>query len=67
MEVGILTDCGEMLLLSAEVICVVDVYDALTTTRSYRRAMTKAEALATMQDCRHWWRPEVFAAFLQAV
>ena len=58
---------GDAIPLSAQIICVVDVYDALTTTRSYRPAMTREEALATMQDCRHWWRPDVFAAFLQAV
>jgi len=58
---------GDAIPLAAQVICVVDVYDALTTTRSYRRAMTRAEALATMRDCRHWWRPDVFEAFLQAV
>ncbi|MGH7508389.1 MAG: HD domain-containing phosphohydrolase [Gemmatimonadales bacterium] len=58
---------GDAIPLAAQLICVVDVYDALTTTRSYRPAMTKAEALATMEDCRHWWRPDVFGAFLRAV
>jgi putative nucleotidyltransferase with HDIG domain len=53
--------------LAAQIICVVDVYDALTTTRSYRPAMTRVEALATMEDCRHWWRADVFQAFLRAV
>jgi putative nucleotidyltransferase with HDIG domain len=53
--------------LTAQIICVVDVYDALTSTRSYRPAMPKTEALATMEDCRHWWRPDVFQAFLRAV
>jgi HD-GYP domain-containing protein (c-di-GMP phosphodiesterase class II) len=45
----------------------VDVYDALTTTRSYRRAMTHAEAIAQMQECRHWWRPDVYRAFMRSV
>jgi putative nucleotidyltransferase with HDIG domain len=58
---------GDAIPLSAQLICVVDVYDALTTTRSYRPAMTKEEALATMEDCRHWWRSDVFEAFLRAV
>jgi HD-GYP domain-containing protein (c-di-GMP phosphodiesterase class II) len=53
--------------LPAQLICVVDVYDALTTTRSYRPAMMKGEALATMEDCRHWWRQDVFEAFLRAI
>jgi HD-GYP domain-containing protein (c-di-GMP phosphodiesterase class II) len=45
----------------------VDVYDALTTTRSYRGALVHAEALARMADCKHWWRPDVYAAFLKSV
>jgi putative nucleotidyltransferase with HDIG domain len=58
---------GNEIPLAAQLICVVDVYDALTTTRSYRPAMSKAEALATMEDCRHWWRADVFQAFLRAI
>jgi putative nucleotidyltransferase with HDIG domain len=58
---------GNAVPLTAQIICVVDVYDALTSTRSYRPAMQKAEALATMEDCRHWWRHDVFQAFLRSV
>jgi putative nucleotidyltransferase with HDIG domain len=58
---------GDAIPLSAQLICVVDVYDALTTTRSYRPAMTREEALATMDDCRHWWRPDVFEAFRRSL
>lgn len=58
---------GDAIPLSAQVICVVDVYDALTTTRSYRSAMSREDALATMEDCRHWWRPQVFEAFLRSL
>ena len=46
---------------------VVVVYDALTTTRSYRGAMSHEEALAQMEESRHWWRPDVYAAFLRSV
>ena len=53
--------------LSAQIICIVDVYDALTTTRSYRPAMTSAEALSKMHECRRWWRPDVFEAFVRSV
>jgi putative nucleotidyltransferase with HDIG domain len=55
---------GDEIPVGAQIICIVDVYDALTTTRSYRGAMPQAEALARMEDCRHWWRPDVYAAFL---
>ena len=58
---------GEEIPLGAQIICIVDVYDALTTTRSYRAAMAPAEALARMNECRHWWRPDVYNAFREAV
>jgi putative nucleotidyltransferase with HDIG domain len=58
---------GDEIPLGAQIICIVDVYDALTTTRSYRGAMSHAEALARMQENRHWWRPDVYAAFLRSL
>ena len=58
---------GEEIPLAAQIICIVDVYDALTTTRSYRGAMSHEEALAQMEESRHWWRPDVYAAFLRSV
>jgi HD-GYP domain-containing protein (c-di-GMP phosphodiesterase class II) len=36
--------------LVARMLCVVDVYDALTSERSYRRALTRDEALTVMQS-----------------
>jgi putative nucleotidyltransferase with HDIG domain len=58
---------GDEIPLSAQIICIVDVYDALTTSRSYRGAMSPAEALAKMQEVRKWWRPDVYQAFLHTV
>jgi putative two-component system response regulator len=55
---------GDEVPLTAQIIGIVDVYDALTTTRSYRAAMSPVEAVAEIQRCAHWWRPEVVAAFL---
>ena len=43
---------GDEIPINAQIICIVDVYDALTTTRSYRGALSPAEALANMQECR---------------
>jgi len=58
---------GDEIPLAAQVICIVDVYDALTTTRSYRAAMGQAEAVAHMHESRQWWRPDVYEAFCGTV
>ena len=58
---------GEDIPLASQIICVVDVYDALTTTRSYRGAYAKEEALREMEKCRGWWKPAVYEAFQRAV
>jgi putative nucleotidyltransferase with HDIG domain len=58
---------GDEIPVSAQIICIVDVYDALTTTRSYREAMPAVEALAKIQECRSWWRPDVYQAFMRSV
>jgi putative nucleotidyltransferase with HDIG domain len=55
---------GERIPLGAQIICIVDVYDALTTTRSYRGALSQAEAVERMVQSRHWWRPDVYDAFM---
>ena len=58
---------GDEIPLHAMIIGIVDVYDALTTTRSYRPAMSQETALAQMEQCRGWWRPDVYAAFRLAL
>ncbi len=58
---------GDEIPLNAQIIGIVDVYDALTTTRSYRPAMDRRAALAEMEQCRRWWRPEVYDAFRRAL
>ena len=58
---------GDEIPVEAQIICIVDVYDALTTTRSYRAALSHGEALGRMEESRHWWRPDVYDAFLQSV
>lgn len=57
---------GDEIPLSAQIVCIVDVFDALTTDRSYRSALPQPVALREMADCSHWWRPDVYAAFLVA-
>jgi putative nucleotidyltransferase with HDIG domain len=58
---------GNEIPVSAQIICIVDVFDALTTTRSYRPALATAEALGKMAECRTWWRPEVYQAFVRSL
>jgi len=54
---------GDEIPLSAQIVGIVDVYDALTTTRSYRPAMTPQDALKEITRVRASWSAPVFAAF----
>lgn len=56
---------GEAIPLPARILQVVDIFDALTTERPYRRPLPRAEALATLETeaRRGWWDPEVVRAF----
>jgi putative nucleotidyltransferase with HDIG domain len=58
---------GDEIPVNAQIICIVDVYDALTTTRSYRAALSRSEALAKMHESRAWWRPDIYRAFVQSI
>ena len=58
---------GDEIPVNAQIICIVDVFDALTTTRSYRPALSHAEALIKIQECRGWWRPDVHQAFMRTL
>ncbi len=56
---------GEAIPLTARILQVVDVFDALTTSRPYKSALAVDEALAVMKKevKKGWWDPNVFAAF----
>ena len=55
---------GEAIPLTARVLCVADVYDALTSVRSYKRAFTHEEAMEIMrQDVGVQFDPVLFTAF----
>jgi putative two-component system response regulator len=60
---------GEEIPLSARVLQTVDIYDALTTARPYKSAMTPGAALSTMLEevGRGWWDPNCFSAFEEMV
>jgi putative two-component system response regulator len=57
--------CGEQIPLPARIMAIIDVFDALTTERPYKRALTTGEALAVMEEevAKGWWDPELFELF----
>jgi HD-GYP domain-containing protein (c-di-GMP phosphodiesterase class II) len=55
---------GEDIPLTARILCVADVYDALTTARSYRPALKAAEAFRIMErDSGRIFDPKLFEMF----
>ena len=55
---------GEAIPHSARILCVADVFDALTTTRSYRDALPPDVAIEIMEgDAGHVFDPGLFAIF----
>ena len=54
---------GEAIPLAARILRIADVFDALTTARSYRRQLTPHEALEIMVDDGGSFDPEIFATF----
>ncbi len=55
---------GEAIPLSARILCVADVYDALTTTRSYRPGLTHARAAEIMRSSPGQFDPALLETFL---
>jgi putative two-component system response regulator len=60
---------GDEIPLTARVMTIVDVYDALTTARPYKPAFANGEALQVMRDevKRGWWDGEIFREFEKMV
>jgi putative nucleotidyltransferase with HDIG domain len=58
---------GDEIPLSAQIVGIVDVYDALTTDRPYRPAMKLEAALVEITRIRASWSGEVYEAFVAAV
>jgi len=55
--------------VTARVLQVVDVYDALTTDRPYKKAFSITDALQTMKEevAKGWWDPHIFDQFERLV
>ena len=60
---------GEAIPITARILQVVDVYDALTTERPYKHAFSITDALQTMKQevAKGWWDPRIFDEFEQFV
>lgn len=59
---------GEAIPLAARIFAVVDVYDALTSSRPYRKAWTKKKTLAYLRERRGIdFDPKVVDAFLKMI
>ncbi|MBI3988139.1 MAG: response regulator [candidate division NC10 bacterium] len=60
---------GDAIPLSAQIVAIVDVYDALTTTRPYRVALSHQEAVRVLgEEVEKGWRhPELVEVFIAMV
>jgi putative two-component system response regulator len=60
---------GDEIPVTASILQIVDVYDALTTTRPYRQASTPSEALEIMnqESMKGWWNPDLLKAFREMI
>ena len=54
---------GDEIPLAAQIVGIAEVFDALTTPRSYHPRLSHAQALAVITRCQGWWSPRVFTAF----
>jgi putative two-component system response regulator len=56
---------GQEIPRAARVMAIVDIYDALTTNRSYRKQLPKEESLEIMWEeaNKGWWDKEVLSEF----
>ncbi len=60
---------GEAIPVTARALQIVDVYDALTTDRPYKKAFSITDALQTMKQevNKGWWDPHIFDQFERLV
>ena len=57
---------GEEIPAAAQIVGIVDVYDALTTARSYRSALSHDAAMSEIERSRGSWSKPVYGAFVSS-
>ena len=55
---------GNNIPLSARIVSIADVYDALTTRRPYKSAFSHKESIKMMQESSNMFDPEIFKIFI---
>ncbi|MCK9615423.1 MAG: HD domain-containing protein [Candidatus Omnitrophica bacterium] len=59
---------AEQINIFAQIVCVADSYDAMTSSRSYRAALSKEEAIERLKkDCGAQFNPEIVEAFIKVL
>ncbi|MGA8540622.1 MAG: HD domain-containing phosphohydrolase [Terriglobales bacterium] len=60
---------GDASPVTARVMQIVDVYDALTSERSYKKALASTHAIQIMREevGRGWWDPHIFGRFAELI
>ncbi len=58
---------GDEIPIAAQIVGIVDVFDALSTARPYRPALSREAALAEIERSRGWWSDAVYAAFVTSL
>ena len=57
---------GEEIPIYARIVAVVDSYDAMTTTRPYRQALSRAQAIKELEEkAGQMWDPELVRLFVE--
>src|SRR6184192_608997 len=58
---------GDAIPLGAQIVGILDVYDALTTARARQPALAPEQALQEITRSRAWWSEPVYQAFVRTV
>jgi len=58
---------GDAIPLGAQIVGILDLFDALTTAHAYQAALSRDQAVGEIKRRRTWWSAPVFEAFLKVI